>query len=318
MRIRGILLAAVLGSSMLCPPRAHGLDAHSLIARCAATAASHLRGLTAIRTACPGIDQAVASLNVATLLPADWAKKASPASLANLDSLVGRYAGQPSSTPPAASDLRAIALTLQEPVPPRSSWSSRWDRIEAWLRRRLAPVASLFKWVRSVPRWNAGLGTRWLLLAAAGILILLALGAFIFSRLQAADPTGARRRRSVDGKRRAARPRIGAGDGETDEGIDQAYALDQPASALRILIDALRQSRRIERDGSLTCREVLAHAAFDTQRQREGFARIAVLAEQQLFGPGGASLRTPDELRPSLLALRTQLLSAPASRSAVS
>jgi len=305
---------------MLCAPRAHALelDARSVIARCAATAAPHLRGLAAIRPVCPGIDQAVTSLKVVNLLPADWDKKASPASLANLDALAERYAGQPSSRPPAASDLRAIALTLQEPVLPQASWSSRWDRIWAWLRRRVAPVAGLFKWVRSVPGWNAGPGTRWLLLATAGLLILLTLGVFIFSRLRTANAAGVRRRGSVDRKRLAARPPIGTGDGETDEGIDQAHALDRPALALRILIDALRRSRRIERDGSLTCREVLAHAVFDTQGQREGFARVAALAEQQLFGPGGASLQVPDELRPVLLTLHTQLLTAPAARAAAS
>jgi hypothetical protein len=317
MRVRGIVLAAALGGSMLCPLRAHGLDAHALIARCAATAAPHLRGLAAIRPACPGIDQAVASLKVVTLLPADWDKRASPASLANLDALAERYAGQSPSMLPAASDLRAIALSLQEPVPQQSSPSSRWDRIKAWLRRRLAPMASLFKWVRSVPGWTAGPNTRWVLLATASLLILLGLGAFIVPWLRAAGFGGSRRRRPID-TQPATRPWSGTGDGEVDDGIDQAYALDRPASALRILIDALRHSRRIERDGSLTCREVLAHAVFDTQGQREGFARIALLAERQLFGAGGSSLLVPDELRPALLALRSQLLTAPAARAATS
>jgi hypothetical protein len=83
-----------------------------------------------------------------------------------------------------------------------------------------------------------------------------------------------------------------------------------------MLIEALTRSRRIERVGSLTCREVLTHAVFDTQGQREGFARIALLAEQEVFGPRGSSIRVPDELRPALQALRIQLLAAPARTAA--
>jgi hypothetical protein len=88
--------------------------------------------------------------------------------------------------------------------------------------------------------------------------------------------------------------------------------------ALRMLIDALRHSRRIERDGTLTCREVLARAVFDTQAQRDGFAGIALLAERELFGPRDLPIRVPEELRLTLLALYTQLLAAPAARTATS
>lgn len=83
-----------------------------------------------------------------------------------------------------------------------------------------------------------------------------------------------------------------------------------------MLIEALRRSRRIERDGSLTCRQVLAQAVFDTQRQRDGFASIALLAERELFGPRDSAISVPDELRPTLQQLYTQLLTAPAARSA--
>lgn len=302
---------------MLCPLRADALDAHTLLARCAATAGANLQGLAALRRACPGIDQAVTSLGVGGMLPPDWDKKASPAALADLDALAERYAGRPSSAMPAASDLRALALRLQQPHAPPSS-PSLWDRLKAWLRRRLAPAAGLLKWLRSLPGWSAGPGAQGVLLVGAGVLILLAVAAFVISELRAAGLFGPGRRRRSDTRRRAARTRVVTVEAKVGGELDPAQALDHPASALRMLIEALRHSRRIERDGSLTCREVLARAAFDTQGQRDGFARIALLAEQELFGPRGSPSGVPDELRAALQALYRQLLAASAARSAAS
>jgi hypothetical protein len=284
MHIRGIVLAAALGSSMLCPLPVHALDAHTLITRCTDGGGADLQGLAAIRKACPGIDAALAQ----------------------------RYSGQPSSALPAASDLRAIALRLQKPPPPASS--SLWDRITAWLRRRFTVPASLLKWLHSLPGWSAGPSTQGLLLVGSGVLILLALAAFIISELRAAGLLGRRWLEPARARRPVPRPRIRMPGEEADDGADPAHALDRPASALRMLIEALRRSRRIDRDGSLTCREVLVRAVFDTQGQREEFAKIALLAEQEVFGPRGASIPVPDELRPALEALRTQLLAAPAAR----
>ena len=284
MRIRGIVLAAALGSSMLCPLRAHALDARTLITRCTDVGGADLQGLAAIRKACPGIDAALAE----------------------------RYSGRPLSSLPAASELRAIAQRLQKPPPPASS--SLWDRIRAWLRRRYTLPASLLKWLHSLPGWSAGPSTQGILLVGSGVLILLALAAFIIAELRAAGLLGRRWLKPARTGRRAAQPRIRVPAEEADDGVDPAHALDRPALALRVLIDALRRSRRIDRDGSLTCREVLVRAVFDTQGQREGFAKIALLAEQEVFGPRGSSIRVPDELRPALEALRTQLLAAPAAR----
>jgi hypothetical protein len=286
MHIRGIVLAAALGSSVLCPLRAHGLEAHTQIARCTDAETPDLQGLAAIRQACPGIDATLAQ----------------------------RYSGHPVSVLPAASDLRAIALRLQKPPPPVSS--SLWDRIWAWLRRRFALPPSVLKWLHSLPGWSAGPSTQGILLVGTSVLILLGLVAFIISELRAAGLLRARWLKAAPAKRRVAQPWIGTLAGEADEDVDPAHALDRPALALRMLIEALRHSRRIERDGSLTCREVLVHALFDTQGQREGFARIALLAEQEVYGPRGSSIRVPDELRPALAALRTQLLAAPAARAA--
>jgi hypothetical protein len=125
---------------------------------------------------------------------------------------------------------------------------------------------------------------------------------------------GPGRRRRSDVRRRTPQTRIVMDEGNDD--VDAAYSLSHPASALRMLIEALRHSRRIERDANLTCREVLARAVFDTQGQRDGFAAIALLAERELFGPRGSPVAVPDELRSTLQALYSQLLAAPAAQSA--
>lgn len=314
---RRIVLAAALASSMLCPHRAGALDAHAVISGCAATAGANLQGLPAIRRVCPRIDQALASLAVGNLLPVDWDKRAGAAMLGDLEALAERYAGRPSSTPPASSDLRAIAVRLQGPAASPSS-PSLWDHIRAWLRARLAPLGGLLKWLRSLPGGSAGSGARRILLVGAGVLILLSVVAVVIAELRAAGRFGPGRRQRSRIRRPLARARVVAAEEMAADDADAARALDRPASALRILIEALRRSRRIERDGNLTCREVLARAVFDTREQREGFAGIALLAERELFGPRGSPIRVPDELRSSLRALYYELSAAPAGRSAAS
>jgi len=155
-----------------------------------------------------------------------------------------------------------------------------------------------------------------MLLIGTSVLLLLAIGAFIMAELRAAGLLGTGQGGRTDTRRRA-----GAHGTRTEEEVatgDSTLALDRPALALQMLIEALRRSRRIEKDTNLTCREVGARAVFDTQGQREAFTRIALLAERSLYGPHGAALRLPNELRPALQALRTQLSAAPATRSAAS
>ncbi|MGA8094305.1 MAG: hypothetical protein WB823_08580 [Steroidobacteraceae bacterium] len=316
MQARWIVLAAALAGSMLCPLRADALDAHAAISRCAVTAGANLQGLDALRRACPGIDQAIASLGVGRLLPADWDKKASAATLRDLDALAQRYAVRPSSALPAASELRAIALPLQQPPAP-SAWSSLWDHIKDRLRH-LAPLEALLKWLHALPSGSPGSGVRAVPLIGAGALILLGVAAMIYTGLRGEGPLGSGRRRRSDARRHSALTRVVTAEENAEDAVDAAHALDHPGSALRMLIAALRRSRRIERDGNLTCREVLARAVFDTQGQREGFAAIALLAERELFGPRGFPLAVPDELRPTLQTLYHQLLAAPAARSAAS
>jgi hypothetical protein len=294
---------------MLCPYRVEALDARGSIHWLTVNVGAKPQGTDAVRAACPGIDQALLNVGVASVLPADWDKKSRTAGCSDLDALAQRYAGRPASTLPAVSDLRVMALRLQQPDVASAS-SALWSRVKTWLRSRLAPLDGLVKWLRRLPGGSVGPAFRAALLTGAGALILLAVAAVILMELRAAgvfDP---------DRRRNAVRTHVAPAEANTDAEIDTAHALDSPASALRMLIAALKHSRRIERDRNLTCRELLSHALFDTQGQRDEFASIALLAERELFGLRGLPMRLPDELRPVLQALYTQLSATPPARSA--
>lgn len=296
MRAR-ILLAAAFASVLLCPLRAHALAASA-----------------SIQNACPQVDPAALKLDAGSLLPAGWDKKASAQACIQLSAIAVRYSGRPASPLPAVSDLQAIAQRLQPPTAAPASFSL-WRHIKDWLQRRLAPFAGLLQWLHSLPRGNGGSGLQALLLLGAGALILTGVAAIIFMELRAAGFFGPDRYRRSKARRMTGPARFVTADASPDHQGDGAL-LERPAAALRMLIEALRRSRRIERDGSLTCREVLAHAVFDTQGQRDGFASIALLAERELFGPRESPVGVPDELRPTLQLLYTQLLTAPVSRPA--
>lgn len=316
MPARRIVLAAVLAGCALCPPQGDAFNAHAPITRRAASAGTGVPGFESIRAACPGIDPAVVARDFERLLPAGWQKKASPAACADLQALAQRYTGRPSSAMAAASDLRALALALQKPP---SASDSLWKSITAWLRRRLAPAEWLLKWFRSLPGWTAGPSSRAALLVGMSALLLLGVAAFAFVGLRAAGLIGAARRPSSRVRRRFARVRKAARDGQRGGDVEPMPAPDRPVLALRMLMEALRRSRRLERDGGLTCRELIVRALFDTAGQREGFATIALLAERELYGPDGSHIEMPHELRVSVQALYRQLLAAPvAARSATS
>jgi len=278
MRGRRIVFAAALASSLLSPLRAVALDAHALSA----------------------------------LLPPDSRRNASPAMLADLDALAAHYAGAPASSLPSVKDLRAAALSLQAPRASTSN-TSPWRQFKAWLRRRLAPAEGLLRWFRALPGSTVGPGLRGVLLIGAGVLVLSAIAAFILLELRAAGRTGARGRRNPWALRRSGRPQAPTGAEHIGRDPDPGHALGHPAAALRMLMEALRRSRRIEKDHSLTCREIMLRAVFDTEAQRDRFARIALLAERELYGPDDPGIAMPDDLRAGLQGLHGQLLTIPAA-----
>ncbi len=302
--------SATGGPARASDPSADATAAHDLIARCAQEADAKVRGLDALRSACPGIEGAVQDLGLDALLPADWSKQASARALADLDGLVERYAGPAPTLRLSVSRLQAIAAGLKPPPAP----PSLWDRIGAWIRSWLGSAsAGSSGWLRFLPHWSIGARLQRLLFAALAGLILIAVGAFIAVEMRAAG-LGAIRRRPQPADRRS-----GIGDGASPERpedlaeLDSAAPRQQPALLLRILVQALTRAHRLGRDRDLTCRELIAQARFDTAQQREDFGEVALLAERALYGsPDARPTALPDELLSGARALHAQLLAAPA------
>lgn len=301
------LLAAPLVAISICAPTAaQPLAPHSMISRCASQAPAGLKGLAALRRACPGIGRAIDSLGIDAFLPPKWRHALTPRSLAGFDELVRHYSGSPPPMPDAGA-LRAIARSLKLPAPP----PSLWDRVKAWIGHWTDPLRKMFdRWLRSLGRKS---GSHDLLAAffVIAMLLLLALAVLVILELRSAGLLGA--------SRRPARRR-GPTDTTKDESVlaetpDWTVLREQPAQLLRVLIDALTRSRRIARDRHLTCRELSSQARFDSENQQKGFIQIALLAERALYGPGEAPPVPAETLR-AAKALHVELQTTPARREA--
>ncbi len=273
------LAFAVLAASapLHAAARAHG----SVLARCAAHEPV-ARGWRAVRAACPGIERSLARLPLAALMPRHWHGRISSADLGALAVLARRYAHGPSSRLPNPVALRATALGLArrgEHGPRPSLWAWLGREIHVWI----APIATLLEhWLRSVvrnPRHRELLDH--LLWIVGGILLATTVLAIVL-QLRAGGLFGARiERRS----RRAHRPRPPPAAAPTPAAADWTALARQPADLLGLLIGALVRTRRLDRERDLTCRELVARVRFDNAMQRRAFARIALLAERERYGP---------------------------------
>ena len=313
MLARGVLGLTILALSLGAPIRARPAPAApARVAHCASHAKSTLVGLVALRAACPGIGKAIEGLGLSTFLPEHWRKSVTPRALAGLSALASRYGGRPLSAAPEPSALRAIARTLKPPLPP-PGW---WDHAEAWLWRRTGPIFHrLQQWLESVTRSPAHRAMAYALLYSLGGLLLLTLAVLAYIELRSAG--------LIDSKRRTARPRPRGGAAALSiptcpgDEPDWSRLRARPARLLRVLIEALASTQRIERDWHLTFREVSARARFDSPRQREEFEQVVRLAERELYGPGApapvpeGTLRAAKALRAELLAPAKSAVGAP-------
>lgn len=297
---------ALLALTIAGPLRAEPLAAQAVIARCASQADAKLTGISALSKACPGIRAALDQLDLTAFLPPDWPKTLTAGALADLSALAHRYAGATSSGAPGTAPLQSIAARLIPPPSP-PTWS---ERIAAWVQQRIGPLlhqAGL--WLRSLgPAGGRPALARTVLYG----LIALLLTVVIVLLIVELRGTGLLRRRSsaTQSPRRAA---VGARSTEPVEAEwrepDWARLRAEPARLLRLLVDVLTRARRLERDRHLTCRELEAQARFDTDAERQGFARVARLAERELYGPAGAAVLA-DEVLHDAKALHTRLLAA--------
>lgn len=274
----GLALAALALSAQ---GRAAPPPAAALLARCAAHAGNRV-GLSALRTACPGIGRTLRHLQVANRLPPGWRRTITPADLEELARLTRRYAGAPPRWLPD-SPLRAIALALKPPRPRPDAWS-RWV---SWMHHRWSLLLHrVRRWLDALARGRKHTGLERGLIYGLAALVLLTVLTVALLELRAAGRS----------RRPAGQVRAGTGAtlptpavGMTDTEAQWVGLEHQPAAWLRALIEALATSHRLDAPGALTCRELALRAQFDSDAQRADFQHIATLAEWALYGPAGSA-----------------------------
>jgi hypothetical protein len=275
---------------------------------CAQRASPQLRGIEALRADCPEIGADLEDLEIAALLPEDWKARISPRAVADLTVLADRYARQSVRVAPGASRLQAIARNLQAPAT-SVSW---WQRLRSWLASWLGSDRNRWPdWLRSLTHWHAAMMA---LLYGCMALLVAGVVAVLVIELRAAGLIGARRqprlsRGSVMEAAGSDAPEISFAD------VEAAPVGLRPAILLRLLVTALTCARRLERDSIMTCRELITAARFDNAGQREIFARVALSAEQVLYGdPRHAPVPPDPDLLGSADGLYRELVGVPAQR----
>lgn len=288
------------------PLRAAPLDAQAVIARCASQAGATVTGISALSKACPGIQAALGQLGVTAFLPPSWPKTLTTHGLDDVEALLRHFARPPPSAAPRAATLQSIAALLAPPPPP-PTWSAR---IRMWIRHRAgALLRPVLRWLRQLAPQGVHSGGAaamvygligFLLLTAVALLIVELRGAGLFRRHSPA---------------RRPRPR-GAGGVRVPERVDRdpgepdwSLLREQPARVLHLLIETLTRAHRLEHDRHLTCRELARQARFDSEAERGNFARVARLAERQIYGPPGAAALSEESLRAARM-LHARLLAA--------
>jgi hypothetical protein len=290
---------ALLALSVAGPLQAQPLSAQGVVNRCAGVSTA-LTGLSALRKACPGLEAALDQLGLTAQLPSGWSKTLSAGGLADLRALLQRYSGSPPSQPPRAATLRFIAAALIPPTPP-PTW---WDRVREWIQQR---ADALFEWLRSLHPSAAHSRLAKIGFYAFMVLLLALVAIVLGLELRGAGLIRARRRAPPRG---GAGVSFGAAPLEAKSAdADWTRLRDQPARILRLLVEALTRAHRLEHDRHLTCRELEAQARLDTEIERQGFVRVARLAERELYGPPGGTVLPEDTLR-EMRTLHARLLAA--------
>lgn len=287
------LVAFTMAGAIAGRLEAEPLTAQAVVARCASQADAKLTGISALDEACPGVRAALDQLRLTALLPPGWRKALTSGELADLAALAQRYGGSAAAGAPRAATLRSIAAGLVPPPPP-PTWS---DRIRALIQHWTGPLLrGVERWLRSLgPALRHPRGPRAIFYGLIALLLLTVTGVLAFE-LRGSGLVRALRR----AERLPRRQRSAAAPAETDAAQfgepDWVKLREQPAGLLRLLVDTLTRAHRLERDRHLTCRELETQARFDSEGERAGFARVARLAERELYGPPGASVLSEDVL----------------------
>lgn len=301
------LLAALCGCvlwSCLC---AAPVD---VIGDCAAQLDRSSKGLTALNAQCPELEPSLTALGLTDTLNEGWRNTLNREGLQDLERLVRRY--QADKTP--APDVGALHAIVDELGREQAS-QSWWDKVKAWLRpwfesRDSESFAWLDRWLKKL---SGAASTIRAITYALMIMVLIAAIFFVVNELKAAGLLS----RAASSMPPGSKPRTKQASAErtSPADLETAKALDKPAILLRLLVNRLLETGRLQAERHLTHRELTTRTAFDEKNQQEQFARVANLAEGLLYGHGQVRIEDVENIVASGQTLLGEL-EAPRSRQA--
>jgi len=238
---------------------------------------------------CPDLYAALAASELAPFLPPDWAELVSPAKLRGMRELLAppvAPAGRrpdPGIVASVLADIQTLQLEREKTL---------WQRFTDWLKRILERKSAsadsrwLDDWLREhapSERVVRGIFTGLVILLVAGLLWV------IYVELRAAGLLGRRRagsaEQSVSGAASAPRRMPTLADASESE---------LPAVLIALLLEQLRRLGQVQDRRSMTHRELVRAARFDSEREGETFRALVAAAERLRYAamaPAAEALR---------------------------
>ena len=271
-----LLLLAGAGAAAHAGPR-------DVIAQCAAhVQPAHVPaarvGKHALVPPCPGLADALGALGVGVVAPPATSRV--ELSRQWLDGVLTLTAAArpPALRPPDPSRVAAILRGLGQGPAATPTW---WDRVKAWCVRWLlprtfsAPTGAFARWLAKLTPSMAA--AKMLLYALLGLTIIGA--AVVIGQAIRAAFRSARSGHVVD-RRRRDQPGAAVAPGPASD----STPAEQPARLFAQLAETLSAQGRLSRARSLIHREVAERAVLADEGLRVALARLAHLAELELFG----------------------------------
>jgi hypothetical protein len=301
---------ALAGLFRAAPSAAAPID---VVRGCAEHASAALSGIKDLNSVCPGLEEALQALGLDRLLYDGWRRRLNRDSLRDVAKLVDEYGGTAPAGPPDVAALAGVLETLSsEQTPAPKSW---WDVFSAWLDHWLkshggGPLSWLDRWLDVIRQSVTLLNV--ILCTLVG-LVLIAAGWIVVNELQAAGLIGRGRIRAPAANRDAADGDAAARGMGTPPDAEPVALAERLSLLLRLLVARLTQTGRLNAERSLTHRELVLRARFDTESQRAVFGTVASTAESVLYGARSA---TPEHLGSVLRQGHALLAELPDSMSA--
>jgi hypothetical protein len=283
-------IAVAIAMAMTIAAHAAPVD---VVRDCAERAAPGASGIEALGAACPQLQDALQALGLTQVQLEGWQARLNRDGLKDLAILAANYGGSRPANGPRVASLPAILKSLEgAQTPSKNSW---WDVFKAWLAQHSDALDRLDRWLERVRQSATLLEVITYSLVA---FVVAAAIAVVVNEFKASGALWRQRRRAHGGK-----SGIDAVAAES-LGAEPVALADKLTALLRELVSRLIQTRRLNRDRSLTHRELVARSAFDDESQRAVFATVAATAEAIVYGPRGAS---PEQLNAALQNGRTLL-----------